>query len=768
MSLTGILLDVSGSMKRNIGSGTDEEGGPWAQSIFNVIDDLIEHDLTSEDRVFAIGVGAEFPGKEIFDVIGTLNRPATEDHINEIFDFLERNGARNIRKWACDFKLIQDVLSDYMATLTLQELKSDEQFVKKFVDEFLPPSCRDRVQTASHAGGQPRTQPSHPSERSAESIPISFDPRTGTFTNQNFHFQSRGAQNESWASWLAGSVQFGLRTAANMAENATVSAVSCIRSATREEIEEVVRKAKCYLEDSSRVLKNVETRSKFSVEDAPRILKDVVTHSIFTVQDASRIIRGCVGEKGLNELSKERKQELLENVEPFIYGGTPLYGSLEKAIKLFERDRSKNKLLFVLSDGEPADGRIGDIARINQITSELNEAGVKTVSCFITASTNIDPKRLYDEIPPPPTWEHGAEFLFSLSSEVRTQDLVARAILVKRGWKIDIAKNETKLFMQVNHPDNLREACKVAKNVVCSSDALSELLISVDIDIYINRTTSGFTARDQGEESTCYAFASATVLHLAMQRFHGREEGCPSFDKLKDEMIDAYGRKCADTRNVLEKMCRMYNLCCRQVCVKEAKEAIVAKRPVVARFRLTAKQWDAFDNFYENNPTDILTKKELGLPRTSKTEGHAVVLMSYNSKCLIFMDSCGPDWPKIVKGQDEKSEKILNGIFKVENADVLPKLEFFDVFWELNTLTERQKEYYQNHKSEVAERLRNSLKGLQKAEYTCPECKQTSLVTEFTGTLLEVQCPKCSCKFSTNDNAGNILALNIYLTTLSE
>jgi hypothetical protein len=54
-----------------------------------------------------------------------------------------------------------------------------------------------------------------------------------------------------------------------------------------------------------------------------------------------------------------------------------------------------------------------------------------------------------------PGWEPGAKFLFSLSSEVPTQHL-PRAILVKRGWTIDIANNETKLFIQVNHPDNLR------------------------------------------------------------------------------------------------------------------------------------------------------------------------------------------------------------------------------------------------------------------------------------------------------------------------
>jgi hypothetical protein len=60
---------------------------------------------------------------------------------------------------------------------------------------------------------------------------------------------------------------------------------------------------------------------------------------------------------------------------------------------------------------------------------------------------------LYDEMQL--SWEPGAKFLFSLSSEVPTQHL-PRAFLVKRGWTIDIANNKTKLFMQVNHPDNLR------------------------------------------------------------------------------------------------------------------------------------------------------------------------------------------------------------------------------------------------------------------------------------------------------------------------
>ncbi len=382
-------------MRRNIGSGIDEEGGPWVQSIFKVIDDLIEHDLTSENRVFAVGVGASCTKRQIFDVIGTIqqiedmkmpeyqkNMPATKDLINMILDILEKNGSRNIRKWAHDVNLIQARVSHHMAALILTNFETDTQFLSKFVHEFLPPACRDILPTVSFNFSQ-----------------IFNPPQFGSF--------------------LVGKLL-------NVVENIAVAAVSSRRPATGEDIEEIVEKAKCYF------------------------LKDVGTHSIFSVQDTSRIIRGCVDEK---RLSTERKQELLEKVEPFIYGYKPLYESLEKATELFGRDTSENKLLFVLSDGDPTDGSNEDRDGINHITSKLKDAGVKVVSCFITRSTDIHPKRLFDKMQL--GWESGANFLFSLSSEVPTQHL-PQAILVKRGWTIDIANNETKLFIQVNHPDNLR------------------------------------------------------------------------------------------------------------------------------------------------------------------------------------------------------------------------------------------------------------------------------------------------------------------------
>ena len=297
----------------------------------------------------------------------------------------------------------------------------------------------------------------------------------------------------------------------------------------------------------------------------------------------------------------------------------------------------------------------------------------------------------------------------------------------------------------------------MAQDVACSSDALSELLASIDLDIYISQSICGFGATKQ-QGCTSYANASAAVLHLAMKRILGREGGYPDFHKLKEDMIETCGIHGADTSEVLQKICPKYRLHSQEVDIKGAMEAIVKKRPVIGRFRLTDDEWHAFDNFYKNNPTGILTQNELDVRKrpTSpppRTSGHAVVLTSFNSKCLTFMNSWGHDWGD-------------NGFFRVQNTEVL-QLEFFDVYWELDDLTEGEKEYYRKHGSEVAAKLMKSLKGLQNAENTCPECKQTSLVTEFEGTLSKVRCPKCSHEFSTNDNAGNILALNVYLTSLS-
>ena len=695
-SFTGILLDVSGSMRRSIGEGTDEKGGPWARSIFEVIDNLIKYDISSDNHVFAIGFGAGC-GEEIFDIIGTLEQipnqddvqvPVTADHINEIFDILEGAGARTIRKWA-EVEVVKKALTDNLAVVFLNKFKSDQSFLKEFVEKILPSACRDwqKLELGPFLGGQLAV--------------------AGVIFRREV-----------------------ISPVLEVGQDAFSSVVTTFKTATVADVKEVVEKAKAYL------------------------LKKVDVDSIFNVQKASDVVHGCVGEK---KLTKERSQELLHSVEPYIYGYTPLYQSIEKAIELFETNvtkfRNHKKLLFILSDGYPSDEDVSDPERKDRALSKLTTAGVTVVSCFITDTTQIDPRRLFSSMGP--DWDRGAKFLFSLSSKVSTQSL-PRTLFVKRGWTIDITNNETNLFLQVNHPEHLREGCEVARNVVCCQDALSDMLASVDLDLYINQNVRGYKAKGEQEGGTCYANASATVLHLSMKRILGREGGYPDFYKLREEFINRFGSDGANTLLVLQKMCPKYRLHCQKVDPMGAMKAITSSRPVVARFRLTDHEWDSFRAFFQRNPKGILTKREIDItarPPNTPLGGHAVVLTSFNSECLRLLNSWGEDWADM-------------GFFRVENADVLG-LEFIDVYWTITDLTEEEKTYYEKHRSDVARELMNVLPSLKRAEYKCPKCSKRSPVMEFTGTLSLVECPKCGEVFSTkNAQEGNILALNIYLTSL--
>ena len=711
-SLTGILLDVSGSMRRNIGEGPDEEGGPWARSIFEVIDNLIKYDISSDNHVFAIGFGAS-RGEKVFDIIGTLEqipnqdnaaeRPATTEHINEIFNILEGAGARTIRKWA-EVEVVKKALTDDFAAVFLKKFKSDQSFLKEFVEKILPPACRDWP-----------------------------EPRDGTC----FVLAGMACAVGMVAPPLAmaalasiGALKFGPRAGKEVYSSAVTKHY---KRATAEDVTEVVEKAKTCL------------------------LKKVDVDAIFSVQDASDVVHGCVDEK---KITKEKSRELLERIEPYIYGRTLFFRAIGEAIALFQDSKfsTHKKLLFILSDGKPRDGKI--TTGIDRVISKLTEADVTVVSCLITDSTHrIDPKRLFSK--EEPDWDQFAKFMFSLSSKLSTQSL-PRTMFVKRDWTIDFTNNEIHLFLQVNHPDHLREGCEVARNVVCCQDALSDMLASVNLDVYINQEVKDYKAKRKQKGETCYAEAAATVLHLSMTRIRGREGGCPDFYTLRDEIVKEFDPENypdgVPTIRVLQKMCPKYRLRCKQVNHKEAMQAVSSNRPVVATFRLTEKEWDRFDEFYddESNKKGILTKREIDITaRPPKTPdfGHAVVLTSFNSECLRLLNSWGEDWADM-------------GFFRVQKADVLG-LKFIDVYWTEDDLKEEEIIYFKKHGSTVARQLMEKLPSLKRAEYKCPKCSKRSPVMEFTGTLSRAKCPKCGKEISTeNAQEGNILALNIYLTSL--
>ena len=330
-ALIGILLDVSDSMRDNVGSGVDEDGGPWALSIFEVIDNLIKHDVSPDNSVFALAFGAR-GGDQLLDILTCLqsskcDQKATDDQVEKIFRILEGAGAKYIRKWARR-EVVQGVFTRHKACLFLEKAESDEDFPKTFVQMCLPPKCRV---------------------------------------------------------FPGGALEAQLLTGA---EHACASVWSSIREATEEDIQGALTKAQPLL-----------------VSFKPRI---------FNVKEASDVLHGYIDE---GELSKERSRELLEKVEPYIYGATPLYQAIRTATKCFEKHastfQSHKKLLFVLSDGDPTDGGENDSAAIKKVATRLENAGVTVVGCFVTQSKTIQPRQMFSKMNT--NWDSGSKFLFSLS-----------------------------------------------------------------------------------------------------------------------------------------------------------------------------------------------------------------------------------------------------------------------------------------------------------------------------------------------------------------
>ncbi|CAH1786821.1 unnamed protein product [Owenia fusiformis] len=720
--LTGIIVDVSGSMKRSISGKANGKGGSWARSIFNVVDKLIKHDVSSSNNVFAIGVGARKQETPL-DLLNTVKKASPpykesirskRDLLEETLTILENSGAPRVRTWA-KMHVLLDCVKYSEVAMVLHMLKSEgSDFKRRFVFECLPEECRE----------------------------VKVTPANTTF----------GSGFGIAAGYFLGAATgpVGL-LAASLIGAAVGAAGKHVKEKTKENYFED-QNANYQHQKTEREIREAIDKGMELAKDALDIL-NVSVMSVIPVQEAWDILHDCKGEE---ELTDKRVDELMETVEPHIYGRTPLMQAMMQSTELFAMSRFQrhDKLLFILSDGLPTDG-------YNPPLRELSELGVKIVCCYITDRNIFDPRRLYsiENV----EWDDGAKFMFRMSSTITTQN-IPRTIFVKRGWTVDITNNETRLFCQVNHPDTIDDVCDLARNVVCSQDALADALASVTLDVYVNkcnpkedpRALTGFAAQRQ-EDGTCYANASAAVMHLSMHRIVGREGGYPEFIDLRDKIITGYGKDGANTLQVLQAFCPKCRLQCKNLGndVLAAMKAITEKRPVVARFRLTEPEWELFSAFYRANPRGILSRSDLDIRQRwhgAELGGHAVVLTSYNSDGLRLMNSWG-------------SEFADDGFFRVSSADVLG-LEFIDVFWTLDNLWQSERDAFARYGAKKADEFMGKLRGLQQAAFRCPSCYNEAKVTQYSGNHSRVQCPCCRRSFQTKDG-GEDLALNLYLTSLS-
>ena len=425
-------------------------------------------------------------------------------------------------------------------------------------------------------------------------------------------------------------------------------------------------------------------------------------------------------------LTVEKISSLVKTVEPYIYGGTPICEALQGAVVIFNNSESdKKKVLFLLTDGEAADGNPAGFAE------QLHNKKIIVFTCFLTADDIQQPKQLFYECDP--QWPEPQQRLFELSSVVDNMH-PAMSVLLKYGWELSLS-GLSRLYAQANHPDIVHELSCVASQMTERNDAILNIIGHVSLDIYINATISRKYSRKQ-KDNTCYAIAIATVFHLAMLRIYNRENGVPGFWEIFNKLVNEFGKDGANTKKVLNSKCTDYRLHYTKVSELGARKAINSRRPVVARFKLSKSQWEAFKKFYKETPCGTLKEEDIEkCDSTKELSGHAVVLMKIEPDCLIFMNSWG--------------KKFANeGFFKVSNQFALPRLKFYDIYWKLEDLTETEKESFNQRNLQEAKLLLQKLpESVRKAPYKCPQCQKYSPANSYEGNLENVKCTECNQYF---------------------
>ena len=303
-----------------------------------------------------------------------------------------------------------------------------------------------------------------------------------------------------------------------------------------------------------------------------------------------------------SESLRDYVQELVDYIEPYIYGGTPMCEAMNQAVRIFRQaDSEMEKVLFVLSNGESEDGDPCPIAQ------ELHAMGVKIATCYLTSDDLDNPRRLLYHANP--NWRDGQLALFNMSSTMKNTRTPI-SYLIDAGWELP-EQGASRLFVQANSMAVVNKFCEtLVSQMMNECDVLIDFLEKVPLATYINQYNADFEPKEQ-DGGTCYANAIAATFHLAMHRIVGREGGIPDFYTIRDRIIREYGQHGVNTRKILEKVCKEYRLHVQKVNETGARQAINRRRPVVATFWLHDEEWDNFSHFFRKTKKGILKRADV-------------------------------------------------------------------------------------------------------------------------------------------------------------
>jgi hypothetical protein len=446
-----------------------------------------------------------------------------------------------------------------------------------------------------------------------------------------------------------------------------------------------------------------------------------------------------------------RRCDILCRLQKHMYGYTPLCKALRNASTAFQsRIGPGRKCLLVISDGDATDGDA--VATLTQLRYEVG--AVDVVTLFLTAEPIPNTRTLYDA---PGAWTEGERVLFAMSSVFKCTEAPV-STLRAAGWRVP-PSGECRLFARVNSAEALDEFCRLLmSNQFGYTDTLLSVVGRVSLALYITGDSGPvrtFVPGDQGRHSpTCYAFAAGAVLHLAMARVVRRTGDLPSYSDVVESILSEFpvSVPVTDRYPVLEWGCTRYRLRFREVSELQAREALVALRPVLMVFSLSTAGWDKLeDTFFTDKPrATVLTSVDMGAALAQDcSQCHAVVVTACDASSLTIMNSRGQLWGD-------------GGFFRVAGGDVLScrgrPPRFFDVE---PVFSEEEKTRFREEAAANVAAAARTVPSILEELCECPLCGTASKIRDFTGDVFLATCPVLTCRQQFQPEVGH-LAVALY------
>jgi len=479
-------------------------------------------------------------------------------------------------------------------------------------------------------------------------------------------------------------------------------------------------------------------------------LQDFKKLLTYSVDDVVSLFERVQDHLSWEDESSGADRTLLDDLEPYLYGCTPVEAALSKSLAAFrDHPHIKHRILVLISCGLSTDGDPLDLK------GELKREQVMIATVYLTDDDAMAQRQLYDHS----SFAYDPSYLYDLFDRARLSLLNVASVvevvqhpipvLASIGWGVP-SSGRCALFLTANSKA-LGEFCSALLSArFDSADALLDILGKVELDSFINdeqaRTCNN--PSDQGRSPVCYAHAIAAVIHIALVRIVGREGGHPTIAAIRERILLRFpaGPGGRSVYEVLQECMRWYRpLRFKEVGEDGARQAVLHRRPVLATFRLSKPGRQAFSRFYQDPFTcQSVLNKSLMAPYRSLPDGggHAVVLVKCDPDGLTFLNSWGNQWGN-------------NGSFSIEDSRVLeidsiPKygqMSFYDIYWLESELTRGEIQAYDAKVDESLREHSSQHPSIFDLEVQCPRCNHVAEIAKFTGSIRLATCPLCMQSF---------------------